>query len=389
MPIAPQPRRHRRPARLWYDAAKDRWLILDGPRRINTGCRHGESDAAQQALIRYIETQAAQETGKPGKRRPADRVTVAEVIAYYLDKRSGTVARPRELGQRAKRLLEFWDGMHLSDVDADTCGEFADEVDSPSYARRMLADLQAAINLYRLSGFLREPVQVSLPAAPEAREDFFTVEEAMVLLKMMRSERMDGRHIWRHLIPYLGVSIVSCSRASRVYRASFVPEKGRPHIDVRTGVYTRMHSGEKRTKKRAPDIVLTGRLLASMRRWTRSRMVDDVEVPGLRYVCQYPDAEGNPTAVNPKRSFATLLRHARKRHPDLFVRPDGEPKNLVRHSLRHTGITWMAMAGVDPYQIIRFAGISMAVFERVYAHSFPGGLAAVMEWQRKIKRDTE
>lgn len=382
MPNAP--RRHRRPPRLWYDKAKDRWLILDGLKRVNTGCRHGESPAAQQQLIKYIEGLATQETGKPGKRRPADRVTVAEVIAYYLDKRAASVARPRELGQRAKRLLEFWDGMHLSDVDADTCDEFAEEVDSPSYARRMLADLQAAINLYRLAGFLREPVQVSLPAAPDAREDFFTVEEAMVLARMMRTERLDGRYVWRHLIPYLAVSIVTCSRASRVYRASFVPEKGRPFIDPVTGRYTRMHSGEKKSKKRAPDIVISGRLLAAVRRWTRTRTVDGVEVPGLRYVCQY---EGR--AVDPKRSFATILRHAAKRRPDLFRRPDGEPKHLVRHSLRHTGITWMAMAGVDPYAIIRHAGITMAVFERVYAHSFPGGLAAVHEWQKKAAKALE
>lgn len=386
-PPPPRPRgpcRRRKPARLWYDAAKDRWLILDGTRRINTGCRRGEGDAAQQALIRHIEAVAAETTGEPAKKRPPARVSVAEVISHYLDLKSGSVARPRELGQRATRLLEFWGDSDLEDIDGATCREFWEEVGSPSYARRMLADLQAAINLYVEDGYLTVTVKVKLPGAPEARQDFLTYEEAMVLLRMMRSEKLDGRYPWRHLIPYFAVSLVTCSRASRVFRASFVAEKGRPLIDPKTGLYTRMHSGEKKTKKRAPAIQIEGRLLAAVRSWARPRTVDGVEVLGLRYVCQY---EGR--AVDPKRSFATILRHAAKRRPDLFRRPDGEPKELVRHSLRHTGITWMALAGVDPYAIIRYAGITMKVFEDVYSHSFPGGLKAVHDWQRKAARALE
>ena len=183
---------------------------------------------------------------------------------------------------------------------------------------------------------------------------------------------------------------MTCSRASRVFRASFKSETGRPHIDVRTGRYTRKHSGEKDTKKKAGAIDIEGRLLVFLRMMARDRVgLDGQVIPGLRYVCQYPDADGRPKAVDPKRSFRTILRHAAERHPDLFRRPDGLPKHLMRHSLRHTGITWMAMAGVDPYQIIRYAGITMKVFEDVYAHAFPGGLDAVKAWQRRVAKSLE
>ena len=175
-----------------------------------------------------------------------------------------------------------------------------------------------------------------------------------------------------------------------MFRASFKSETGRPHIDVRTGRYTRKHSGEKDTKKKAGAIDIEGRLLVFLRMMARDRVgLDGQVIPGLRYVCQYPDADGRPKAVDPKRSFRTILRHAAERHPDLFRRPDGLPKHLMRHSLRHTGITWMAMAGVDPYQIIRYAGITMKVFEDVYAHAFPGGLDAVKAWQRRVAKSLE
>jgi integrase len=388
MPIAS--RRHRKPPRLWFDAAKGRWLILDGTARENTGCSHGEGGAAQQKLIRYIEAQAEKVTNKPGKKRPADRVSCAEVIGYYLDKKGASVARPKELGQRCKKLLEFWGDKNLDEVDGDNCDLFEDYVESASYARRMLGDFQAAINMYKLAGFLRDVVQVSLPDAPEARQDYLSHEEALLMFRMMRTEKLDGRFIWRHLIPYFGVSIVTCSRASRVYRCSFVPEKGRPHIDVRTGRYTRRFSGERVTKKKAPAIDIQGRLLVFLRMMARDRQaLDGATIPGLRYVCQYPDEKGEPKAADPKRAFATVLRHAARRRPDLFRREDGEPKELVRHSLRHTGITWMAMAGVDPYQILRYAGISMKVFEDVYAHAFPGGLDAVKAWQSRVNKLTE
>lgn len=387
---ARRPRRHRKPPRLWYDPAKDRWIILDGTRRENTQCRQGEGDEAFKKLKLYSDKKDAEETGKPGKKRPASRVFIAEVIDYYVERKKLTVTRPRELGQRAEASLEFWGERTLDDVDGETCREFWEELGSESYGRRILADLQAAINLYIEDGFLKDYVKVKLPSAPPAREDYLSHEEALVLFRMMRTEKLDGRYIWRHLIPYFGVSLVTCSRASRVFRASFVPEKGRPHINVKTGRYTRMFTGEKETKKRAPAIDIDGRLLVFLRRMARDRVGPDGQViPGLRYVCQYPDAEGNLKPVDPKKAFRTILRHAAERHPDLFKTPDDQPKKLMRHSLRHTGITWMAMAGVDPYQIIRYAGIKMPVFENVYAHAFPGGLDAVKAWQQRVKKLTE
>ena len=61
--------------------------------------------------------------------------------------------------------------------------------------------------------------------------------------------------------------------------------------------------------------------------------------------------------------------------------PDGTPKRIVRHSLRHTGVTWLALAGVDPYEICKFAGLTMETFERVYSHHHPDFMSGIKNAQ--------
>jgi integrase len=55
----------------------------------------------------------------------------------------------------------------------------------------------------------------------------------------------------------------------------------------------------------------------------------------------------------------------------------GLDADVVVHTTRHTAITWLAMGGVDPYEICRFAGITMEVFEDVYAHHHPDFMRGV------------
>ena len=59
--------------------------------------------------------------------------------------------------------------------------------------------------------------------------------------------------------------------------------------------------------------------------------------------------------------------------------------NVVPHTTRHTGITWLAIEGVDPYEICRYAGITMEMFEEVYAHHHPNFMTGVhrgFSWHR-------
>jgi integrase len=65
--------------------------------------------------------------------------------------------------------------------------------------------------------------------------------------------------------------------------------------------------------------------------------------------------------------------------------------DVVIHTLRHTAITWLAIEGIDVYEILRFGGITMEVFENVYAHHHPDhmkGVAAGFNRHRNRHRYT-
>lgn len=59
------------------------------------------------------------------------------------------------------------------------------------------------------------------------------------------------------------------------------------------------------------------------------------------------------------------------------VAASGLDADVVPHTTRHSGITWLAIEGVDPYEICRYAGITMEVFEQVYAHHHPDFMSGV------------
>ncbi len=108
----------------------------------------------------------------------------------------------------------------------------------------------------------------------------------------------------------------------------------------------------KRSKKRQPTITVPLRLLAHMRRWHRN---------GQHFLVEF---NGKPiTSID--KAFAANVDVA------------GLGRDVVVHTTRHSGITWLAIEGVDPYEICRYAGITMEVFEEVYVHHHPDYMRGV------------
>jgi hypothetical protein len=83
------------------------------------------------------------------------------------------------------------------------------------------------------------------------------------------------------------------------------------------------------------------------------------------------------------RCFISLLSSSYEvgcRHPILrriINAPDRKPLARYGATLRHTALTWLALEGVDVYEILRFGGITMEVFENVYAHHHPDHMKGV------------
>ena len=303
------------------------------------------------------------------------------------------VKRPKELGQRIAKLAAFFGNMPVGALNETTCEQFAAFVGKPIYARRCLGDFQAALNEYRRASLIRSPVQLTLPPAPKPREDWITGEEAVAIAKVCWRRRnlvplkVNGIWIqvqgqqrpWRHIVKFMAVALATCSRSARVFEASYVPEVGRPFVDLDAGILHRSAVGEDVTNKRAGPVAINERLLRAMRRWSSDRVVAGKLIKGDRYVVEWLGE-----AADPKGAFFEAVAEARKQYPDLFLRRDGSPKRILRHTLRHSGITWLAM---DPSltvdQIVTYADITLAMFKRVYAHHHEAAHAAVVASQAR------
>ncbi|WP_237481512.1 hypothetical protein [Lichenibacterium dinghuense] len=409
--------RPRLPAHAVWRADRGHWCIADGRDRIRiepalTSPGPADEAAAQLAVARYVveKADAAARTAAPQTDRDLMQVSIAEVLDRYLERRESgkkPCARLNEAKQRVAKLIAFFKEEAVAFVTESTCEDFASWCGSDSYARRCLADLQAALNEARRAALFRTPVLVTLPPPPAPSEDHLTFAEAVALVltawrhrdSQQRRvggtfQRVDGKRKliggkleevggsqrpWAHVGRFIVVAIATCSRSSRVYEASYAPEPGRPWVDLQKGVLYRQAPGTKVTKKKAPTIDLSPRLVSAMRRWSSPHTVRGREVPGDRYVVQM-----RSRPVDPKAGFVLVVEAAvaAARADDarreavgleprrLFLRDDGAPKVIVRHTLRHTGITWLAETpGVDVEDVCSYAGITRAMFDRVYGHA--------------------
>lgn len=79
-------------------------------------------------------------------------------------------------------------------------------------------------------------------------------------------------------------------------------------------------------------------------------------VLGQRFVVEW---QGKPVGST-KRTFANLVHEL------------GLGDDVVRHSLRHTCVTWGMQAGVDIWELAGYVEMSVQMIERRYGHQDTG-----------------
>lgn len=395
------------------------WIIHKSKQVRSTGCGFGPDEERQalRALDDYTASLAvvAPEANGSRKNRSASDVLVAEVLDRYLSVKKGRldpktgevkggVARHHELAQRVETLLEWWGERTLEDVDSVSCAAYVDaRVGSPwkaharagldrdgnaradgagpvrrghsrpakartvseGGARRELEDLRAAVNLALTDGLTREVVKVTLPAKSEARDRWLTKAEAARLVRAAwrkrevqtvhrgerKGERIEGRRVGRHLARYLLVALRTGTRSGPICAASFLPEVGRPWMELReedgkrVALFHRKALGAAAKKnKRQPTVRMPDALVAHLWRWHHKL--------GQRYVVEW---NGKPVGST-KRAFANLVHEL------------GLGEDVVRHSLRHTAVTWGVQAGTDLWELSGYVGMTVEMIERRYGH---------------------
>jgi integrase len=348
----------------------------------------------------------------------AKRGTLDPATGVYV----GGVTRHEELAQRVFTLLEWWGERTLADVDSVTCRAYTEarvgtpwkthaklgtgkdgkparrghskptqqRVVTTGGARRELEDLRAAVNLAIKDSLTRDTVSVTLPPKGEERTRWLTRgEAARLLIRAWRKREvqtivsgprkgetytMPRRPSW-HVARFIVVALRTGTRSGSVCGASFTREVGKPWMELTTEttveerietvtvdgqVYERrieiptvkrvaiFHrkpiAREVKKNKLAPTVRMPDSLVAHLWRWHH--------VLGQRYVVEW---QGKPV-TSTKKAYANL------------VYEEGLGDDVVRHSLRHTAVTWGMQTGVPIWELAGYVGMSVEMIERRYGH---------------------
>jgi integrase len=325
------PRRTSGP-KLWFDKARGTWTILDGRSRRRTGFTIDEARQAEKALGEYI----------AGKHVVKDSATpfIADVLMAYAEEHLAHKVSGSHILYDIQKLGRWWGGKRVAEITAKTCREYVTFRDAPGCSRRELAFLGAAIkHWHREHGPLTVLPAIVLPQKPSPRQNFMTRQEAAAFLRAARRTP--------HLARFFIIGWYTGSRRDVIAGTKW------SMIDFKVEIMQRKEVGWVETKKRAPPVRMSERLMAHLKRWRR---MDDESVV---YVVNF---RGNRIS-RPVSSWERVREEA------------GLPEYVTPHILRHSRATTMMRDGVDPWEAANALGMSLEVLTKVYGHHHP-------DWQK-------
>lgn len=344
------------------------WFIRDGAKFISTGFGDGSRQGAEKTLASYI-TEKYQPRRDRG--RDPDQILIADVISVYSREKAIHHSDPAATAGRLERLLQFFDGKVLSDINGSLCRAFADTQSTDAYARRQLEDLRSAVNHFQREGYVTSVPAIVLPPKSRPRERWLTRSEAAQLIwaawrqrqtwKGEQSDRRTGQHVARFML----VALYTGTRSSAICGAAIRPTPGHGFVDLDRGVFFRRSSEAKITKKRQPPVRLPSRLVAHMRRWRDTELVIKTKNRGKsrnlgKMISNDFVVEWNGKPVGSiKKAFHSARRAA-------GLGPDVTP-----HVFRHTAATWLMQAGVDVWEAGGFLGMTAETLMNNYGHHHP------------------
>jgi hypothetical protein len=251
-------RRDKRTRRITHQAV---WIIIDGKFQESTECGRADRGRAEEALERFINRKYAK-AAKTGCRDP-DQIPVADVLAFYGERIVPRHVRPRETLQRIERLLTFFVGKTLANINGDLCRDFVKSRSTSAAAREDLIVLRSAINYYREEGHCDRLVSVTLPDRSPGRERWLTRSEAAKLIwqawryrEIQKGKPTDWRSR-RHVVKFILVVLYTGTRAGAVCGAALESTEGSGFIDLDRGIFYRRPAGHAETRKRRPPVTDT------------------------------------------------------------------------------------------------------------------------------------
>jgi integrase len=375
---------------LKFDEERQEWVIRDGQLKRRLGLARSDSEKADDALYQY----------KLEKRDPAKAIREGgpnqAKIADILNLEMKRIAASPTTSQHRKNELTVvllnmgrWFGHRVvGDLNGDLQERYAAErmryvmklvngervavktdEHAPVAAYRDLKLLAAAVNRFfkKKVGGVQTRFSPVLPEAPKERVRWLTRDEAAKLIwtawrarKATKLPGSRGRHTSRHIARYILVGIYTGSRNGDICNAAVIPTIGRGYVDLDRGIFKRKPDNKVATSKLQPTVPLPPRLLAHMRRWKRLGISSHSVI----------EFNGKPI---------TRVRDGWETMVDLAgFWTDDKDQKILRHTLRHTAISWYLQPdrrtgkSIDIEIVSQYCGVSVATIRRVYRHVMPG-----------------
>lgn len=312
-----------------------------GMRRISTGVT--DRAAAERRLIEHAESR------RVPKKRGAHEVTLAEALHGYISQRLTGKAR-KDAETVARYLLAFTEAEAISVIAEMTTAMQKRYIEwrranstgrkdpdgqlSSGTINKDLETLRAALRFWRQEGHVAEVPHVRLLKKPPPRERFLTPEEVQRLLDHCVED---------HLYLFVMLALHTLQRPGAILDLRC------EQVDLERNRIDFNPPGRPQTSKRRPVVPITQTLRPVLER----AIADSVTSHLVEYLAA--------PVRKLRRSFATACVNACL-------------KDVTPYTLRHTGATLLAAAGVPLWQISGMLGHSLSRTTEIYAKHAPGFL---------------
>jgi integrase len=349
-----------------YKDRSPKWVIRDGGQTLGTGCDECDRQGAERKLAEYIlkkhDPAKALDRNNPNKTKIADVLSLEMQRIAKADMPDG---RKKELITVCQNMGNWFGDRVVGDLNGELQERYAVERVYQAAAWRDLKILAAAINRFfkKKVGGVQTRFSPVLPDAPQARERWLTRDEAARLIRAAWRQR-GGRfshYTSRHIARYILIGLYTGSRHGDICGAALIPTIGRGYVDLDRGIFKRKPDNKKETSKRQPTVPIPPRLLAHMRRWQRLGI-------SKRAVIEF---NGKPIR-RIRSGWDTVVEAA-------GLATDNPKMKIVRHTLRHTAITWYLGQGVDIENVSQYCGVSVATIRKTYRHVMPGTFDPILD----------